>query len=319
MAPAADGLILAFRCVTRSAFHTSRQEYANLIKCAPFILGTTLRGAVLGDLVRTHCSPGALAQLEGLAEPAAIAAVHTACPDDCPARYFYQAPPAVCFSFGVFDEQPALARTRIALERQHASVAEGALFSVEAVAPGTPFTFEIVLRGAALRHRGAIEAAVGRVGEWWGIGRLRSIGFGLFDVSGLTATSEAERLAAVPVKSSVGPLTLEFETPYILGTGDGPADVSAAALKERLSAEFSALAGGPLTLAQADARLELDFVGRFSYERGLRENYLVAWPGSQVALTADRSQPGWTAAMAQGILGGIGVLREVGFGRFRLT
>jgi hypothetical protein len=47
---------LEFRCRFTSAFHTSEQNYSNLYTCAPYILGTTLRGAVLRALIDTDCS-----------------------------------------------------------------------------------------------------------------------------------------------------------------------------------------------------------------------------------------------------------------------
>ena len=131
---APEGTFLLFRCRLLSPFHTTRQEYAGLWKCAPFVLGSTLRGALLSHLVTTHYDDAAIQagtyQTEGIVAP------------------FFASPPRIYFSFGHFLDEVGRgleAHTRIAIEREHGSVAEGALLSVEAVSAGTEFTFEVLL------------------------------------------------------------------------------------------------------------------------------------------------------------------------------
>ncbi len=315
MAPTTEeGLILRFECVTASPFHTARQEYANLIKCAPFILGSTLRGAALNDLIRAHCPEETLRQLDGLTDPAAIADVHRNCAADCPAKHFYAEPAEVRFSFGIFDGEPALARTRIALDRETSSVAEGAIVSVEAVPAGTGFSFEIALLGEAIRFRDEIEAALRRAGQMWGIGRLRSVGFGQYEVRRVESASITDRLSRFREQfaKAGSEITLEFVTPYVLGDGSSEVQVSGEALAERVGAELG------VKLERVEARLELDFVSRFSFERGLRENYLVAWRDSQMTLKSAENGSAWVDALARSATFGLGRLDDWGFGQFRI-
>lgn len=315
---ASEGTFLLFRCRLLSPFHTTRQEYASLWKCAPFILGSTLRGALLSHLVTTYYDDAAIQagtyQTEGIVAP------------------FFASPPRIYFSFGHFLDEVGRgleAHTRIAIEREHGSVAEGALLSVEAVSAGTEFTFEVLLSyddGALAR---LVEEGVRRMAGTTGLGGLRSIGLGQFAVEEVASRPLADHVADLrahlPLHLDEGPVRLTFTTPYVLADGQSPWDGDPTALARRLERELAEavrLAGGdevnPPTIERVDAALRPDFVGRWSYERGCRENRLVAWPGSR--LTLHLSEPGdleTTLALAQTF--GLGGWNEWGFGRFKVT
>ena len=135
----------------------------------------------------------------------------------------------------------------------------------------------------------------------------------------------ADLRAHLPLHLDEGPVRLTFTTPYVLADGQSPWDGDPTALARRLERELAEavrLAGGdevnPPTIERVDAALRPDFVGRWSYERGCRENRLVAWPGSR--LTLHLSEPGdleTTLALAQTF--GLGGWNEWGFGRFKVT
>jgi len=321
------GAILQFHCRLTSSFHTTRQEYASLWKCAPFIPGSTLRGAALSHLIQVHCTPERIATLEGLEEPEEIAAFHCRCEEDCPVRSFFAEPSPVCFSFGQFEGKWRFQeQTRIALAREAGSVAEGAIVSVETVEAGTPFTFEVCLLGSGPTPE-VIEAGV-RGAAGVGIGGLRSIGLGQFAVKKVTSRPLGDHVADLrvhlPLHLDEGPLRLTFTTPYVLADGQSSWDGDPEALAQRLEAELEGAAqaaGVEVSLpgiGWVDAALHPDFIGRWSYERGCRENRLVAWPGS--TLTLHLSEPGdleTALALAQAF--GLGDWATWGFGRFEVA
>jgi len=311
------GRALLFRCRLTSPFHTTRQEYANLWKCAPFVLGSTLRGAILSYLITTHYSDAAIQagdfQDEGIVAP------------------FFASPPRAYFSFGRFPdpvEQQMESHSRIAIEREHGSVAEGALLSVEAVSAGTTFEFDVLLLGDDGTLARIVEQGVRHMAGITGLGGLRSVGLGQFTVEGVTSRPLADHIAdlhgLLPVMYLDGRmLGLEFITPYVLADGQSPWRGESSALAEQLenqlaeAAQVAGVSAVPPAIEHVDIELRPDFVGRWSYERGEREHRFVAWPGSR--LTLHLGDPGdleTTLALAN--VFGVGEWAEWGFGRFRV-
>lgn len=310
------GAALRYRCRLLSPFHTTRQEYAGLWKCAPFVLGSTLRGALLSHLVTTHYDDAAIRasvyQAEGVVAP------------------FFADPPRAYFSFGRFPdevERQMESHTRIAIERVHGSVAEGALLSVEVVPAGTVFEFDVLLPDDDGTLARLVEEGVRQMAGTMGLGGLRSIGLGQFAVEEVTCRPLADHVADLrvhlPLYLDEGPLRLTFTTPYVLANGQSPWNGDPKALAQRLKGELAEAArvvGVEVDLPaieQVDAALRPDFVGRWSYERGCRENRLVAWPGSSLTLRLDK--PGdleTVLALAQTF--GLGDWSEWGFGRFEV-
>jgi len=320
------GLILHFRCYLTSSFHTTRQEYASLWKCAPFIPGSTLRGAVLSHLIRVYCPSERMATLEGLREPGEITAFHRRCEEECPVRSFFTDLSLVRFSFGQFEGKWQFQeQTRIALAREAGSVAEGAIVSVEAVEAKTPFTFEVCLLAGGPTPE-VVEAGVRGAAET-GIGGLRSIGLGQFAVEKVAALPLADHVADLrahlPLYLDEGPVCLTFATPYVLADGQSPWNGDPEALARQLERELAGAARAAQVevdlpaIEWVDAALRPDFVGRWSYERGCRENRLVAWPGS--TLTLHLGEPGdLETALALAQVFGLGDWATLGFGRFEV-
>ncbi|MBM4467185.1 MAG: hypothetical protein FJ014_16795 [Chloroflexi bacterium] len=324
-----EGKAITFRCRLTSPFHTARQTYANLAKCAPFILGSTIRGAVLKYLIEAHCPPDGIADLRQLHDPDQVAAYHLACDRDCPARPFFQHREYIWFTCAPLDEEKFGSATRIALSRPTASVAEGAIFSVEMATPGTEFTFEVFLLGPAQVLVDTVKGAVEAAGRWSGLGGHRSVGFGRFELlDGQPQADEfddritRELLFWPQVSSSP---TLVFLTPLVLGEKVGLETLTGEGLAVWLATEIQRIASqvtgdelAPLPIERVDFRLKPEFVGRFSYERGLRENRLVAWQGSRMTLHPESGTTLDSEQLAMAAVLGIGEWNHWGFGRFRL-
>lgn len=324
-----EGQILHYKCELTSPFHSSRQEYANLLKCAPFILGSTIRGAVLSYLIETRCSAEKIQHLRGRNDPAEIAAYHRDCETDCPVKPFFANRPLAWFAFGEFAAEDYRANTRIALERSNYSVAEGAIVNIEAMAPGTAFDFEITLLDEAVTVTDVVTEAVREIGHLRGIGRLRSVGFGQFRMRDVTCrelsddiTSRVKALGEGVADSVV----LEFTRPYVLSAGEEPDLLDSTRLAHRLAGEFQELmsdlaiepASERLPLERVEASIRPDFVSRFSYERGLRAHYLVAWPRSRMSLHLVKPTDGLRDQVALASFFGLGRLNDLGFGRFKV-
>jgi len=323
-----EGKAVTFRCRLTSPFHTARQTYANLAKCAPFILGSTIRGAVLKYLIETHCPEEKIATLRRLNDPEQVAAYHVGCHLDCPAKPFFQHPEHIWFTCAVLDEKRFGSVTRIALSRRTASVAEGAIFNVEMATPGTEFVFEVFLLGPAEPLVDTVKDAVRAVGRWGGLGGHRSVGFGRFELLDQPQVDEFDDRITRELLSWPQPSpspTLVFLTPLVLGEGVGLEALNGEKLASWLAAEIhrtasqvSTRALEPLPVERVDFRLKPEFVGRFSYERGLRENRLVAWRGSQVALHLKNGAALDSEQLAIAAVLGIGEWNHWGFGRFSL-
>ena len=323
-----EGTILHFHCLTTSPFHTTRQRYANLVKCAPFIMGSTLRGALLDALIRTRCPQELIGRLRAFDDPEVIAELHRDCPEMCPVKPFFARPPCVWFSFAEFDEEAVDYRmmTRIGLSRETRSVTEGAIFTIEAIVSGTPFTFEVILLGMAQTVTEDVVTAVKQVAAVGGVGGFRSIGLGRFElVDEPERTMLDERLyEAMSGWPRAGePAQMTFTTPFVLGSGMEPQALQGEVMARRIAqaidwvaAEAGHEGDGALPLERVDVRLRPEFVGRFSFERGLRENQLVAWPGSSLGFEWPETVDGDALVLAAVL--GIGEWNHWGFGRFSL-
>jgi len=322
-----EGTVLHFHCRTTSPFHTTRQRYANLVKCAPFIMGSTLRGALLDALIRTRCPQTLIGRLRALDDPEAIADLHRNCSEMCLVKPFFARPPRIWFSFAEFQEADYRMMTRIGLSRGTGSVSEGSIFTIEAVVPGVPFAFEVVLLGAAQAVADDVVAAVKQVAAVGGIGGFRSIGLGRFELVGEPERKTLnERLyeAMVGWPRAGERAQITFTTPFVLGSGMEPQALQGEVLAPHIAQAIDRAATGAgyegegaLPLERVDVRLRPDFVGRFSFERGLRENQLVAWPGSSLGFEWPETVDGDALALAAVL--GIGDWATWGFGRFEVA
>jgi hypothetical protein len=73
----------------------------------------------------------------------------------------------------------------------------------------------------------------------------------------------------------------------------------------------------PIKVDRVEANIHPEFISRFSFELGLRENRLVAWPGSNFVFSLNTKKNFKQLALAS--LLGIGFWNYWGFGRFDFT
>ena len=298
------------KCQLTGAFHTRRQGYANLWKCAPFVLGSTLRGALLTALITSTYDDAAIQNEDYKTQG--------------PAAPFFATPPRAYFTFGRFPkdvEARMESHARITLERGNQSVAEGALLSVEAVKAGTAFEFDVLLPGDDGTLARTVLDTVARMSGMISLGSLRSLGMGQFKVEHKTTAALETYLQQFHAPPVDKPWDIHWTTPYVLAAGETPwtgeATVLAQQLSTQLREQMQTLAADirPPTFKRVDTRIKLDFVGRWSFENGARENRLVAWPGSIFTLQVD--DPGdWEAALQLAQAFGWGAWASWGFGRW---
>jgi len=321
-----QGTVLHFRGKTISPFNTTQHEYANLLKCAPFIMGCTFRGAILDYLIRLMCKQELMNRLWALKDPLEIAEFHRECSEVCALKLFFSKKPLVWFSFAKLEETEYQAVTRIGVMRDTRSVAEGSLFNIETIAPGAKFTSEIFLFGPAQELDGLLIEAIKQVGLLRGVGRCRSIGFGRYEI--LDQWSEdfngrvIKEISGFHLKN--GQLKMTFKTPFVIGDIAESVSLHSSRLSQHLvkqirdvSTTIQAREIQSIEVERVDAQIRPEFISRFSYERGMRESRLVAWPGSSFVLHIKGDQAKEQLSLAA-ILG-IGLWNDWGFGRFDLS
>lgn len=325
------GIALTFTCRTTSPFHTTRQQYANLAKCAPFILGSTLRGAILARLIERELCPHVDRAL-ATTSIEQIGAAHRACENPhCPIKPFFPEPhesPRVWFSFGMFEPDNAArvyrAATRIALERDKGSVAEGAILTIESIAPETPFTFRVTLFGEAVRLVDDVRWAVQATAETQGIGRFRSLGYGQFRVEKVQVCAFEQLVAEAQTQWNATPVLAEFVTPYVIGRGDGKVlgtdrTELVHVLHEQWQTTLRAVGLTAPALRDASLSLMPEYLSRFSYEQGGPQHRLVAWQGSRLTLEFAEQGTAVPTALAVVALLGLGEWGDCGLGQIRPT
>jgi hypothetical protein len=330
------GIVLHFSGVTKSPFHSTRQEFANLIKCAPYILGSTIRGALLKRLIERGVCPH-LDVLNTPHDDAQLAEIH----HDCALHPFFPAEdelPSAWFSFGQFtddDDIPLTAEqlavryqshTRIALQRETRSVTAGAIVTLESIMPETPFTFDVVLFDEARALADGLASAARDTGTGEGWGRFRSIGLGQFKIDQVTRIEIENWLAQTPWAlndDDPASFTFEFVTPYVLSRGEAQMPAfDAPAITARLNREVNQVlraVGEPETRAEfSDATFTIhpEFISLYSYERGLRQNSLVTLERSWARARANEARLAARALTIAGRLG-VGEWNTRGFGCFR--
>lgn len=317
---------------TTSSFHSTRREYASLVQTSPFILGSTLRGALLTNIIKQIDCPEWL-RLKETNDSGAIGGIHRGCGISCPVKSFFS-PSQVIFSFGKFDnmgEEKLQRTTRIAIEREKSSVSEGAIVNIETVPPETSFEFEVVLLGESLQFMEQIKKAVYTMAIGEGIGRYRSIGFGQFQIDRIEESELSQiiekQLSEIQERcNGKKGIKLILRTPLVLGDGQGiffPVSNSKVFIERfcnATAAKMKMLTITEKTLAQSDIKdVEMkiipDYVHRFSYEIQNKENRLVAWPGSEIILHCEMTRELYLQFAIIAITG-LGEWSDWGFGRF---
>ena len=296
--------VIAFNCRLVSPLHTAGERYSNVQTCAPYVLGSTLRGAMLSHIVRRLCPAEHFESL--LCDNPGY---HAQCPGPCGAKPLFDSA-RTRFSFGRFpdDRPPRAFRSRVAIDRERWSVAEGALLQFEVIPPserdGKPTCFEFQVEVPDDVPAALVREAVTWAGEA-GIGAFRNEGYGRFTVEDTPAGFTAAPQQALPA----GRYRLEVETPYVLpGLPFGEA---------ALRGDLDSLLGDAWSANHLEeVRVEdanLGYVGRWCYEDGRRHTRAVALPGSVLSIGVKSDIDG---SQATRILRGLGEWADVGFGRF---
>ncbi len=298
--------LITFKCRLASPLHTAAERYSNVQMCAPYVLGSTLRGAILGQIIRRRCPPEHFDLLM-----ANNPGYHAECPGPCGAKSLFDSA-LTRFSFGRFpsDDPPRAFRSKVAIDRARWSVAESALLQFEVITPTDPegnpvcFSFEVETTDESLND--LIREAVVWAGET-GIGAFRNQGFGQFVVEDTSTSSVPPAEEAMPG----GKHRLAVETPYVLPEGQSFDEAFRGDLAKLLGAEWLDHHLGDVQVQEAN----LGYVGRWCYEgeKPRRKTRAVALPGSTLMIAVNSNIP---AEKTTRMLRGIGEWADVGFGRF---
>jgi hypothetical protein len=333
--------IAQFKCHLITPFHTTQRSYANLLKCAPFIPGSALRGALVGHLIQTYCPAERIEQLKGMKDPVAVQEFHQDCQQDCPVRTFF-IPGQVVFSSGEFaDLEPArsyTSTTRIALTREERIASQGRIVSVEQIAPPAEFMFRLSLFEGTKGLIEPVGKALSDVGQYVGVGRFKSVGMGKFVVEErdtiLTSLEDelenllfrfrriAERNGEKMRLSVATPLLMNGQN-FLYGVNSSKLAQGLAQLLHDRAAECIEPSDAhrlePASIARASVRAIPEFVTRYSLESRQREGRLAIWVGSEFNLQLEGVNETTLLQLALAELLGIGEWRDWGFGRLKVT
>jgi len=303
--------VMQFKCRLTSPFHSSEQNYSNLYTCAPYVLGTTIRGAVLRTLIDRHCKA-----LEALQNDNPC--YHKKCEHECPVKPLFLEPTR--FSFGMFEQKRSYQgmRTRVGINRSKFAAAEEALLSLE-VRYGD-FCFKVMYPTLDATLEKELSQAVIETGQRLddgGIGRLRSVGWGRYEVLSYGC------IAPEPVQGGCRKYHFDFKTPYILEkeaqSGGIPPDLLTGQLNEMLKTASLPVAdpdySGEVKVVDVQAHIpNLSYLRRWSDERRRKENYVVANSGSKLTVTFDDNVSEKALQLWEW---GIGKFWYAGFGSFK--
>jgi CRISPR/Cas system CSM-associated protein Csm3 (group 7 of RAMP superfamily) len=319
-----DGVVFSFDCKLESPFHTTQREYRNLLKCAPFIAGTSLRGAILKALIELNCKNN-INKLKSLSSYHEIKKFHSNCSEDCPVRCFFDAQKSnAVFSCGTLkgDSRYDLF-TRIALTKDSRSAAEGMIVNAECISSGVDFQFSISLFDDAIDTVDKLKDALDLASQN-GIGRFKSIGFGRFDIrkSGEESVDDLVYRTVDETEPDNSRVEIRLKTPFVFNSSKEAFDT------KNLGDMFSALFNKRyndlcvdgmvelLSISSTEMRLIPEFINRYSYELGKKESRLSAWIGSRFWLEFDEMTEDIKIQLAVGSSFGIGAWCNCGFGKF---
>jgi len=292
---------LKFVCRLTAPFHTSDRNYSNLYTCAPYIMGSTLRGAVLRCLIDRYCT-----RIHDLHED--NPGYHGKCGEPCPVKPLFF--PPTRFSFGHFSEEESdvAVYTRVGISRDRNAAAEGALVSVE-VRRGE-FTFEVMYPDVGLEpyiHEGVMLAGCRRD---VGIGRFRSVGWGQFDVLCCECAGHS-----IPAKAKR--YVFEFRTPYVLPEEASGGEIPKVTFRDQLQKALLPDTSPVPCIDKIETMIpSFSYVRRWSDEKGSKENRMVADIGSKLIVTFSEDVDPNHLYLWQW---GVGDWYEYGFGSFSST
>jgi hypothetical protein len=288
---------------------------------------------ILSYLIQTSCQESYLAELTTKKWPAEIQKFHRSCPKECLLKDFAgEADWLPVFSFGEFNADFARSlQHRVGIDREHRTVAVGKIVSIEVVPEGTDFQFRVILPVPALNQRTALERAVRGVGQWLGLGHYKSLGFGRFEVRGVSETSLKQEIERASTEASKlrSPFRLTLETPMVIQNATYQLPLQTEALGQSLAQALferttevskrfelaTPLVTVPILPENCRFSFRPDYVSRESFEEGMRKNALVALRESWFDVSFEEiTQPLWQQLAVARVLG-VGPWADAGFGR----
>ena len=301
---------LHFHCRFTSPFHTSEHNFSNVSTCAPFVPGSTLRGAVLRWLIDRECT-----EIEDLHRDNNACFHLEKCRAECPIRPLFG--PKTRFTFGQFDDREEVAGTltRVSLARDTRSAAEGGLWTAE-VRYGT-FQFRVRLpNDDAKLHCRVVEAVKG-AGEL-GVGRNKSLGWGRFQV----LRSDLHPVGPGPTPEKT--MRWRFAAPYVVRCPESGDPLNSGTLQEDLHDAWSSHPSHSVLNSVAVHKAAFSYFRRWTYETNVREpdesgrrmNRLVAEAGTELELNFETAPTGEHLAA---LSWGLGEWRECGFGAIEVV
>ena len=315
-----NAVAVHFHCVLKSSFHTTQRKYQNLLKCAPYILGTTFRGVILGYLIEKYCTRTKIDQLKKITDKAQIDEFHRNCEQDCLVREFFKRDNGIQFSFGTFEKEKYLQTTRISLRRELGTASEGALANVECIGEGTEFTFEVILFEDLMDYTEEIKEAVEFSGKYSGIGSFKSVGLGRYSVKNVIIENLRDFLENVEFESPENPVEIQFDTPLVFRMENLDEGLIAQMISGYLQERYCEIMQKPreeqINLKDLSFRVKPEFIHRYSLETSQKENRLVMDTGSKLRFDVWELDSATLAQFGIGSRFGIGEWRNYGFGRF---
>ncbi|MBI1924229.1 hypothetical protein HYR99_08245 [Candidatus Poribacteria bacterium] len=277
-------IVIEFRCRLTHPFMSRGHQYSNLYTVSEWILGSTLRGAILRALIDNHCTRIPELQKDN-------PDFHTKCDAICQIRPLFS--PPTRFSFGFFNPNPNQSgkgmRTRIGIDRHTGTVAEGMLLTMEVWQYGA-FTFQIMLPSDNDELRKLVCTAVEEVGKRpddIGIGGFRGIGFGKFEI--VSHSAKTLQPTAIVGENTSRTLLFDLKTPYVLDPQHG-GDIPEIEMKEQLIKASSPeeppvfQIGPPVKVTPKG----ISYIRRWSDEKKQKLNCVVLDPGSTITVTFDQ-------------------------------
>jgi CRISPR/Cas system CSM-associated protein Csm3 (group 7 of RAMP superfamily) len=325
-----EGIILRFECCLETPFHSTEKRYKNLLKSAPYILGSALRGELLGNMIIKYCAEEEIRSLSSLKEEAKVIEYHSKCELSCLIKeLLWNNKWGIFVSFGEFENPEYRPITRIALNRDSRTSSEGSIVNLEQIEAGCNFSFEIVLHNDK-KMVGEVKLLFENIGRYFGIGRYKNVGMGRFSIKDIAVKKVKdimnEKIAEFRAYGKKNRLT--FTTPFLLHHNGAPLDLDqnqfASLFSQMLSNRSKELSEflnldldiKPIPIDFIRTYIIPDYVSRYSLEESMKKNRLVAKVGSSFELYLSKENDSLHTQLILCSMFGVGEWADVGFGRF---
>ncbi len=328
-----ESIILDFDCCLDTPFHSTEKKYKNLLKCAPYILGSSIRGELLNYLIIKNCTANKIRTLSTLKKEAEIIEFHSKCEIQCIVKkILWNEKWGMLVSFGQFESPQFRAITRIAISRESRASSEGGIVNIEQIKDGCNFSVEIVLCNEEQLIED-VKSSFRDIGKYFGIGKYKNVAMGRFSVKDMEIKKVKDILneKIIEFRKYKKKQRLTFITPFLLHHNSGlPIDLDqnqfASLFSQMLSnrsrelSEFFNLNLNiePAVINSIRTYIIPDYFSRYSLEESAKKNRLVAKAGSYFDCYFDDSNESLPIQLAVCSLFGIGEWADVGFGRFSI-